>query len=66
MANYKDAVNRIREAGSGNTRISPIPNSRKVKVEIKVNNSWVTVLRDLDQTIAEDVLRQATNKVLLG
>jgi hypothetical protein len=66
MSNYKKAIDRIREVGINNARISPVPNSRKTKIEIKVNNNWVTVLRDLDQTIAEDVLRQATNKVILG
>jgi hypothetical protein len=65
MSRFSEAVKKVREVGASNARIVPTQ-GRKFKVEILSNGSWVTVLRDLEHPIAEDVIRQATNKVLLG
>lgn len=62
----QEAVQKIREHGIGNTRITPISGSDKVKIEVKSNSHWVTVLKDITQPMAEDVMRQASSRVILG
>lgn len=66
MGMVQEAVARIRKVGVENARITPISGSKKVKIEIKNGGGWATVLKDLDQNIAEDVLQQAKNRLIFG
>lgn len=62
----KEAIQKIRDAGLENTRISVQPNG-KAKIEIKKGNNWVTVMKDIqNMRIAEDIMRQASSRLLLG
>jgi hypothetical protein len=56
-------LQKIREAES--TRITPIPGSKKVNLQIKTKSGWATILTT-DQSIAEDTIRQATSRVICG
>lgn len=65
MATVKEAVEKIRQVGLDNARITQLGNG-KAKIEIKTKAGWVSVLSSVNSGIAEDILRQATNKVILG
>lgn len=65
MATVKEAVEKIRQVGLDNARIIQLGNG-KTKIEIKTKAGWVSVLSNVNSGIAEDILRQATNKMLLG
>jgi hypothetical protein len=64
MATIKEAVDKIRQVGTTNARITPVGN--RCKIEIYTGKEWVTLLSNLERNIAEDVIRQATNRVILG
>ena len=66
MTNLKEAINKIREVGMTSTRITPITNSNKVKIEININGSWVTLLSGITHSMAEDAIRQANGRLILG
>lgn len=59
-----EAVQRIRSAQSH--RVSSMPNSNKVKIEVSTGDGWVTIMKDITRGMAEDIIRQASNKVILG
>jgi len=65
MATVKEAVEKIRQVGLDNARIIQLGND-KAKIEIKTKAGWVSVLSSVNSGIAEDILRQATSKMLLG
>lgn len=65
MATVKEAVEKIRQVGVDNARITQLGNG-KAKIEVKTKAGWVSVLSNINSRIAEDILRQATNKVILG
>ncbi len=65
MATVKEAVEKIRQVGVDNARITQLGNG-KAKIEVKTKAGWVSVLNNVSSGIAEDILRQATNKVILG
>lgn len=63
MARLTDIINRIKKSGKHR-----IVNSSKdkVNIEIEENGKWVIVTNNVTQTMAEDIIRQSSNKVLLG
>lgn len=65
MSMLQEALTKIRTAGVDKARITPVPNSKRSKVEVNENGNWVFVL-ELDTIIAEDILKQATNRVICG
>lgn len=65
--NVTEAVSRIKHAGASNARKVPDPNTKDgFRIEINENGQWVTVIAGVSDAIAEDVLRQASNRVILG
>ena len=64
MRTIKEAVERIKQVGIENARV--VREGDKAKIEIKTPNGWVTVLPNVNPNAAEDIMRQATNKVILG
>lgn len=64
MATIKEAVDKIRQVGTNNTRITPVGN--KCKIEVNIGGNWAALLSNLDRNVAEDIIRQATNRVILG
>jgi hypothetical protein len=65
--NITEAVQKIKQAGAGNTRITPMPDgSDAVRIEVNLGQGWATIISGIKRGMAEDILRQATNRVLLG
>lgn len=64
--NISEAVHRIRVAGPDNVRRIPGNDPQSFTIQINENGQWVSVVKDVSQTVAEDVMRQATNRVILG
>ena len=62
----QEAIVKIKEVGVENARVSPIPNSKKARVEVKENGVWIAVIPEIDMKLAEDVLRQAKSKLIFG
>ena len=60
----KEAVERIKQAGN-NVRITPTED-KKCKIEVNTGSGWATLLKDLNRNMAEDVIRQSKDKLLLG
>jgi hypothetical protein len=58
-------VNKIREVGVSNVRLTTT-NANKVIIEVFEHGIWKRAFREVDRNIAEDILRQATNKLILG
>ena len=61
-----EAVEKIKKAGPSNTQITPMSDSDRFKIEINLGQGWATILTGLKRVMAEDVIRQASNRVLLG
>lgn len=59
----------VKKAGSSNTRVVPMAGSGLDglhQIEVKENGSWNSVASGLSKRMAEDLIQQATNRVLLG
>jgi hypothetical protein len=65
MSDFRNAVAKIKKVGVENTRISPEINGKCI-LEIKEDGEWTTILKPMKKTMLEDVISQASNKVILG
>jgi hypothetical protein len=69
VANINEAVEAIKRVGGTNARIVPMPgqdvNGRQ-QVEIREGTSWYPVVTGVSRKMAEDIIAQAVNKVILG
>ena len=69
MADINEAIQKIKSVGSSAVRVVPM-NGQTVdgnhQIEINQNGNWTTILTGVKRPMAEDIIRQATNKVLLG
>mgnify|MGYP001594996388 CR=1 FL=1 len=63
-ANINDAIQKIKSLGLSNTRI--VSSGEKSCIEVRENGQWNKVIVGVTQRIAEDIVAQATNKVILG
>jgi hypothetical protein len=61
----KEITEKIRNVGPNNYRIVSI-SQNKVKLEINTPQGWVSILSGVTRQMAEDTIRQATNKVIMG
>lgn len=69
MINLSEAVAKIKKVGSTNARAVPMPGKtiqQDHQIEIKENNNWTPILTGITKKMAEDLISQATNKVILG
>lgn len=68
--NMVETVNRIKKAGQTNVRSVPMAGQPVTgglyQIEIKESAGWTVVAEGLPQTTAQDLIRQATSKVILG
>ena len=68
--NVNEAVSKIKSVGSSKVRCLPIEgqnvNTGTYKIEIKQNDTWVTIVECPNKKIAEDIINQAINNVILG
>jgi hypothetical protein len=65
MESLKEVISRIQHAGTDKVRTIP-SGPTKVFIEIFEDGKWTRVLKELDRSIAEDVIKQATSKLILG
>jgi hypothetical protein len=68
--NVNEAVARIKSVGSSNVRSVPMDgqnvHSGAYQIEVKENNNWVPIAECPNKKIADEIISQATNKVILG
>jgi len=68
--NINEAIQKIKRAGAANVRTVPMDgqsvNDGNYQIDIRNNGGWDTILVGVKKQMAEDIIRQATNKVLLG
>jgi len=69
-ANINEAIQKIKRVGGTNTRIVPMAGQSivegRVQIEVRSGGEWETVVTGVTQKMAEDIVSQATNKVILG
>lgn len=65
MESLQEVTSRIQKAGTDKVRIIST-GPTKVFIEIFEDGTWVRVLKELDRPMAEDVIKQATNRLILG
>lgn len=60
----------IKAAGPRNVRIVPMPGQPAISglhsIEIRQANGWVAIVSGLQKAIAENIVREATNRIILG
>ena len=62
----KEVVDEIKAVGINNVRKIPSKNGM-INVQVLTHSSeWVTILENVSDRGADDVIRQATNRVILG
>jgi hypothetical protein len=71
MLNLSEATQKIKSVGASNVRIIPMPGQAAVtglhRIEIRDNSgAWVGIVEGLQKRAAEDLVKQATNRVILG
>lgn len=69
IANINEAIQKIKSIGSINTRIVPMEGQTitgSCQIEIKENGLWSPVVTGVTNKIAENIIAQATNRVILG
>lgn len=69
IANINEAVESIKRVGGTNARIVPMPGqdvNGKQQIEIHEGATWRPVVSGVSRKMAEDIIAQATNKVILG
>lgn len=68
--NLNEAITRIKAAGPCNVRSVPMAGqdviSGRYQIEIRESGTWSIVLEGTTRSMAEDIIRQSTNKVILG
>lgn len=67
--NLNETIQKIKQAGPSSVRIVPMdgqPITGQYQIEISPQGSWVAIISGLTKQMAEDIVQQATNKVLLG
>jgi hypothetical protein len=68
--NVNEAIEKIKKAGVANVRTVPMPgqnvNAGDYQIEINESGAWIPVATGISKKIAEDIVSQATNRVILG
>lgn len=69
-ANINETVMKIKKVGGSNARVVPMNGQDAIgglqQIEIREGNTWHAVLSGLTRKLAEDIISNATNKVILG
>lgn len=70
VANINEAVARIKKVGSSHVRSVPMPgqnvNTGNYQIEIDEGNGWTPIVVGVQRSIADSIIQQAVNKVILG
>lgn len=65
----KEAKNRIRRVGETNVRVVPMPGQvfdGDHRIEICEGGIWISIISGLRKSMAESIVREAINRVILG
>lgn len=69
MINLSEAKSRLRKAGDKNVRVIPMPGhsfNGDHQIEVYENSQWIPVILGLAKTVAESIVREATNRTICG
>lgn len=70
MLNVNEAIQRIKTIGANNVRIVPMDgqpiNDGNHQIEIRTGAGWEVIVTGVKKRMAEDIVNQAVNKVILG
>ncbi len=65
-----EATRAIKKAGSSNVRIVPINGQHPINglqaIEINENGSWTQIVSGISRSMVDGLIKQATDKLLLG
>lgn len=67
--NINETVKKITKVGASNVRVIPMEGQSfngLHKIEIRDQGSWTMIIEGIEKCMAENLVRQAINKVLLG
>ncbi len=69
-ANLNEAIQKIRQLGASNARVVPMPGQSVLdgnhQIEINESGTWHVIVTGIRKKMAEDVIAQACNRVILG
>lgn len=65
MATIKEAVEKIKRVGISNARATPTTTPGKSNIEINENGNWVVVLENVNTGAVSDIIRQASNRLIV-
>lgn len=70
MYNFNEAIQKIKAGGAKNVRVLPEKgqsiNDGNYQIEILENGNWLPLVSGIKKKMAEDIVQQAINKVILG
>lgn len=67
--NLNEAIEAIKKAGVRNARCVPMEGQAidgNYQIEVRENGSWAVIVTNVKQRMAEDIISQASNRVILG
>jgi len=68
--NLNEAFKKIKEVGAENVRMVPMPgqnvNTGQYAIQIKDDDAWVSIVEGVPRVTADNIIKQATNRVICG
>ena len=65
-----EAIRKIKSAGENNVRSVPMSGQSvqggDYQIEIREGSNWITVVTGVQKAVAESIVSQAVNRVILG
>lgn len=66
MMDLLEAAERVKRTGRNSSRIVPSNCGETYNIEILENGSWLPILTNVDKNIAESIINQQRDNVILG
>lgn len=70
MINLSEAIQKIKKAGASNARSVPMAgqnvNTGLYQIELMSEGTWTAIVSGIPKITAEQIIQQATNRVLLS
>lgn len=68
--NLNEAIQKIKTVGPSNVRVIPMPGQNimtgNYQIEVQDGGNWSSIVVGIKKSMAEDIVSQATNRVILG
>ena len=68
--NLNEAIQKIKTVGPANVRVIPMPGQNimtgNYQIEVQDGGNWSSIVVGIKKSMAEDLVNQATNRVILG